>query len=83
VHPQIRQEFDSAFAVWWRKVKYSQGGYAAGSAPTRRAQLARIDNRIVIGSAATAPESSPDWMEGAVAAAWQALTVLHERAMRA
>jgi len=83
VHPQIRQEFDSAFAVWWRKVKYSQGGYAAGSTPTRRAQLARIDNRIVIGSAATAPESSPDWMEGAVAAAWQALTALHERAMRA
>ena len=83
VHPQIRQEFDSAFAVWWRKVKYSQGGYAAGSTPTRRAQLASIDNRIVIGSAATAPESSPDWMEGAVAAAWQALTALHERAMRA
>jgi monoamine oxidase len=83
VHPQIRQEFDSAYAVWWRKVKYSQGGYAAGSTPTRRAQLARIDNRIVIGSAATAPESSPDWMEGAVAAAWQALTALHERAMRA
>jgi monoamine oxidase len=83
VHPQIRQEFDSAYAVWWRKVKYSQGGYAAGSTPTRRAQLARVDNRIVIGSAATAPESSPDWMEGAVAAAWQALTALHERAMRA
>jgi monoamine oxidase len=83
VHPQIRQEFESAYAVWWRKVKYSQGGYAAGSTPTRRAQLARIDNRIVIGSAATAPESSPDWMEGAVSAAWQALTALHERAMRA
>ena len=83
VHPQIRQEFDSAYAVWWRKVKYSQGGYAAGSTPTRRTQLARIDNRIVIGSAATAPESSPDWMEGAVAAAWQALRALHERAMRA
>lgn len=82
VHPQIRQEFESAFAVWWRKVKYSEGGYASGQAPERRAQLAKIDNRIIIGSAATAPESSPDWMEGAVAAAWQALRVLHDRAMR-
>jgi len=83
VHPQVRQEFESAFAVWWRKVKYSQGGYASGQAPERRTQLARIDNRIIIGSAATAPESSPDWMEGAVAAAWQALRALHDRAMRA
>ena len=82
VHPQIRQEFESAYGVWWRKVKYSQGGYASGVPPARRAQLARIDNRIIIGSAATAPESSPDWMEGAVAAGWQALTSLHERAMR-
>ena len=83
VHPQVRQEFESAFAVWWRKVKYSQGGYASGQALERRTQLARIDNRIIIGSAATAPESSPDWMEGAVAAAWQALRAVHDRAMRA
>ena len=83
VHPQIRQEFESAYAVWWRKVKYSQGGYATGGAAARRTELAKIDNRIVIGSAATAPQSSPDWMEGAVAAGWQALSSLHDRAMRA
>jgi monoamine oxidase len=82
VHPQIRQEFESAFAVWWRNVKYSQGGYAAGVTAARRAQLSTIDNRVIIGSAATAPDSSPDWMEGAVAAAWQTLSTLHERAMR-
>jgi monoamine oxidase len=82
VHPQIRQEFTSAYAVWWRRVKYSQGGYASGVPAERRARLARIDNRVIIGSAAAAPESSPDWMEGAVAAGWQALTSLHERAMR-
>jgi monoamine oxidase len=68
--------------VWWRKVKYSQGGYATGAAAALRAELAKIDNRIVIGSAATAPRSSPDWMEGAIAAGWQAMTSLHERAMR-
>jgi monoamine oxidase len=83
VHPQIRAEFESAYAVWWRKVKYSRGGYAAGGTATRRTQLAGIDNRVIIGSAATAPQSSPDWMEGAVSAGWQALASLHDRAMRA
>ena len=41
VHPQIRQEFESAYAVWWRKVKYSQGGYASGvgRARARRSAL--------------------------------------------
>jgi monoamine oxidase len=82
VHPQIRQEFESAYAVWWRKVKYSQGGFATGSASARRAQLSKVDNRVIIGSAVVAPKSEPDWQEGAVSAAWQALTSLHERAMR-
>jgi hypothetical protein len=49
----------------------------------RRAQFARVDNRILIGSAATAPYSEPDWKEDAVAAGWQAVTSLHARAMRA
>jgi monoamine oxidase len=83
VHPQIRKEFESAYAVWWRKVKYSQGGYASGVSPERRAALTRVDNRIVIGSAVTAPYSTPDWLEGAVAGAWKALASLHDRAMRA
>src|SRR5262245_33265666 len=83
VHPQIRQEFESTYAVWWRKVKYNQGGFAAGAPPMRRAQFAKVDNRIILGSAAVAPYSEPDWQEGAVAAGWQALKLLHERAMRA
>ena len=47
-----------------------------------RQQLSKIDNRIVIGSAVTCPASAPDWQEGAVAAGWQALKTIHERAMR-
>jgi monoamine oxidase len=82
VHPQIRQEFESAYAVWWRRVKYSEGGYAQGAAAARRQQLSKVENRIIIGSAVTAPYSEPDWQEGAVAAGWQALRSLHERAMR-
>jgi monoamine oxidase len=81
VHPQIRQEFESAYSVWWQKVEYSRGGFATAP-PARRAQLSKMENRLLIGSAATAPYSEPDWQEGAVAAAWQALTSLHERAMR-
>jgi monoamine oxidase len=81
VHPQIRQEFESAYCVWWRKVEYSRGGFATGATPARRAQLSKVENRLLIGSAATTPYSEPDWQEGAVAAAWQALTSLHERAM--
>jgi len=82
VHPQIREEFESAYAVWWRKVKYNQGGFASGVSPARRAQLSKVENRIVIGSAVVAPASEPDWQEGAIAAAWQTLKSLHARAMQ-
>jgi monoamine oxidase len=82
VHPQIRAEFESAYAVYWRKVPYSLGGYATVRAVSLREQLSKVENRIVIGSAATAPRSLPDWQEGAVAAGWQALQSVHERAMR-
>ncbi len=83
VHPQIRDEFESAYAVWWKKVKYNLGGYASGSAQARRAQLSKLDNRVLIGSAVTTPYSQPDWQEGAVSAGWQALKTIHERAMQA
>jgi monoamine oxidase len=82
VHPQIRKEYESSFGVWWKKVKYSEGGYATGSATARRAQLSKMENRLVIGSAAVCPFSEPDWQEGAVAAGWQTVKSIHERAMR-
>jgi monoamine oxidase len=81
VHPQIRTEFESAYAVWWRKVKYNEGGYASGRNEARRQLLSKVDNRIVLGSAANTPHSEPDWQEGAIAAGWQALKSIHERAM--
>src|SRR4029078_1672908 len=46
VHPKIRQTFESAYAVFWKKVKYSLGGYASGGRGTsRRADLSKMDNR--------------------------------------
>lgn len=83
VHPQMRAEFESAYAVYWRKVPYSLGGYATVRGAALKQQLAKVENRIVIGSAAAAPRSLPDWQEGAVSAGWQALQSVHERAMRA
>ena len=82
VHPQIRTEFESGYAVWWKKVKYNMGGYASGRNEARRQQLSKVDNRILLGSAAVTPHSEPDWQEGAVSAGWQALKLVHERAMR-
>jgi len=83
VHPQLRTEFENAFGVWWKKVKYNEGGYATGSASARRAQLSKMEDRLVIGSAAVCPFSEPDWQEGAVAAGWQTVKSIHERAMKA
>ena len=82
VHPQVRTEFESGFGVWWKKVKYNEGGYATGSATARRVQLSKMENRLVIGSAAVCPYSEPDWQEGAVAAGWQTVKTIHERAMK-
>ncbi|MGE3490059.1 MAG: flavin monoamine oxidase family protein [Vicinamibacterales bacterium] len=82
VHPQIRAEFESAYAVWWKKVPYNMGGYASGRNEARRQILSKVDNRILLGSAAVTPHSEPDWQEGAVSAGWQALKLVHERAMR-
>ena len=83
VHPQLRQEFESAYAVWWKRVKYSEGGFANGvGGEARRAQLSKLENRLLIGSAATGPFGEPSWQEGAVSAGWQALQTIHERAMR-
>ncbi len=83
VHPQLRQEFQSAYGVWWRRVKYSEGGYAGGGGEARRAQLSKLENRLLIGSAVTGPLGDPSWQECAVSAGWQALKTIHERAMRA
>jgi len=71
----------SRMRVWWKKVEYSRGGCASGRSEERRAQLSKVENRLLIGSAATTPYSQPDRQEGADAAGWQAPTSLHERAM--
>jgi monoamine oxidase len=79
VHPQIREEFDSAYAVWWEKVPYSLGAYARTPSSELRAKLAEPDGRIYLGSAGTS--TRPAWLEGAVQAAWRTVEALHGRVM--
>jgi monoamine oxidase len=78
VHPQMRQEFEAAYAVWWDKVKYSQGAYAGGGGD-RLTAFSKPDNRIVIGCAAASRRAA--WQQGAIEAGWQAVKLVHERAM--
>ncbi|MGE3842982.1 MAG: flavin monoamine oxidase family protein, partial [Vicinamibacterales bacterium] len=82
VHPQIRDEFESAYCVFWERIPYSMGAFAGGgggSAADRLAVLGKPDNRVYIGCAAVSGNGG--WMEGAITAAWKQVKALHERVM--
>ena len=81
VHPQMRQEFDSAFCVWWENIPYSLGAYGRTPSPELLEKLSRPDGRIYLASAGAS--SRPAWIEGAVQSAWRTVEALHERVMRA
>ena len=80
VHPQMREEFESAYCVWWEKVPYSLGAYHRSPPPDHLEQLSKADGRIYMGSAGAS--SRPAWLEGAIQAAWRTVKALHERVMR-
>ena len=80
VHPQMREEFETAYAVWWEKVPYSMGAYGRTPPEERRAQLHKADGRIYLGSAGAS--SRPAWLQGAIESAWRTVESLHERAMQ-
>ena len=80
VHPQMREEFDTAYCVWWEKIPYSLGGPARPPSAAQIAQLSKADVRIYMGSAAVS--TRPGWLEGAVQSAWRTVETLHERVMR-
>jgi len=79
VHPQIRDEFEAAYSVWWEKVPYSLGAYGGTPRLALREQLSKPDGRIYLGSAGTG--TRPAWLEGAIQAAWRTVETLHERVM--
>ncbi len=80
VHPQMREEFEAAYCVWWEKVPHSLGAYGATPPPARLEQLSKADGRIYMGSAGAS--SRPAWIEGGIQSAWRSIEALHERVMR-
>jgi monoamine oxidase len=80
VHPQMREEFETAYCVWWEKVPYSLGAYARTPTPERLEQLSKADGRIYMGSAGAS--TRPAWLEGAIQSSWRTIEALHERVTR-
>ncbi len=82
VHPQMRQEYENGYCVFWEKIEYSRGAYAGGGGggAARREQLGKLDGRVAIGCAAASTD--PAWQQGAIEAGWHAVERVHERAMR-
>jgi monoamine oxidase len=80
VHPQMREEFEAAYAVWWEKVPFSVGAYGRSPGSDLLARLSEPDRRLYVASAGAS--SDPSWMEGAVEAAWRAVEGIHERVSR-
>jgi monoamine oxidase len=80
VHPQMREEFETAYCVWWDKVPYSLGAYGRTPAPEELEQLSKADGRIYLGSAGAS--TRPAWLEGAIQSAWRTIEALHERVVR-
>lgn len=76
VHPQIREEFESAYVVWWPRVKYNEGAWANARGGSLE-QLVKGDRRIYIGSSVVSGHSA--WQEGAVEAAWMTVDSIHQR----
>lgn len=82
VHPQIREEFESGYCVFWERIPFSMGAFAGGggsAASERLVALGKPDHRILLGCAAVSGNGS--WMEGAIGAAWKQVRALHERVM--
>jgi len=80
VHPQMREEFETGYCVWWDKVPYSLGAYGRTPPPERLQQLSQADGRIYLGSAGAS--SQPAWIEGGIQSAWRSVETLHERVMQ-
>jgi monoamine oxidase len=71
VHPQLRDEYETAYCTFWEKTPYSLGAFAGGGGngnSERLATLNKPDNRIFIGCAA-------------ISGAWRHVKQLHETVM--
>ena len=82
VHPQMREEFETAYAVWWEKVPFSLGAYGRTPPEERLEQLrqSRRPHLYGVGGRQLAPGPG---FRAPIQSAWRTVEALHERAMRA
>lgn len=83
IHPQYRAEFESGFAVSWRRTPFSLGAYALYPGDARRQHyptLCEPDRRIYLAGEHVSWLNG--WIAGALESARRAATMIHERTVR-
>lgn len=83
VHPQMRDEFISAFSVAWHLEPYSLGAWPSFTSQSREQVMPILqepDGRIYLVGEHLSYVNA--WMEGAVQAAWMQVEKLHTRVMQ-
>jgi monoamine oxidase len=82
VHPQMRDEFESAFSVAWHRMPYHLGAWPSFPARVREQYFPRLqepDGRIYLVGEHLSYVNA--WMEGAFQSAWVQVEKLHQRVM--
>lgn len=83
IHAQYKAEFENGIAVAWHRVPFTLGCAGNWTDKAREEHydnLCRIDGRIVL--AGEHASYIPAWQEGAILSSLDAITRLHERAVR-
>lgn len=83
IHPQMRDEYISAFSVAWHLEPYSLGAWPSFTAESREQVMPILqepDDRIYLVGEHLSHVNA--WMEGAVQAAWMQVDKLHSRVMQ-
>lgn len=83
IHPQMKDEYISAFSVAWHLQPYSLGAWPSFTAESREQVMPILqepDGRIYLVGEHLSYVNA--WMEGAVQAAWMQVEKLHTRVMQ-
>lgn len=83
IHPQFYKEFETAFSIDWKKIKYNLGGWVGYTGDDRKTYyptLCKPDGRIYLAGEHMSYVTA--WMAGGIESARKVVTELHERAMK-
>lgn len=84
LHPQYRQEFETAISVGWHRIPWTLGCAASWTESLRQQHyetLRAIDGRIVLAGDSVSRLTS--WQEGAFVSSLDAVSRLHQKALAA